>query len=178
MSNNPNTTADRQDPSHRDEVILQATTFIVENETWMLTTCGADHIIRSRPMLNVNQSFTGDVYMFTHKDDLIFRSLIENPQVNIVISEPANKRYASITGKARKVDDPKKSELLWDDRCAEYFQIEKPDSDISLVKIDVEDVEYWDASQTIMTKLGKFFQMTSAGLSEADFDHQKVDWSQ
>lgn len=178
---NPNTTnetVERQNGSNRGEAIAQATAFIVENETWMLTTCGSDHIIRSRPMLNVNQSFDGDLYLFACSDHKFLASLGENPQVNIVICEPSNRRYASITGKAQTIDNPKKSELLWNERCSEYFGAEKPGSDISLVEIDVDDVEYWDASQTMMSKLGKLFRMTSTGLSEADVDHQKVDWSQ
>ncbi len=167
---------DRAPDAARDNAISQASDFIIENKTWMLSTCGSDHVIRSRPMLNINEVFNGDLYFFVRQDDKVLRTICENPQVNIVISEPSNQRYASITGKAHASDDSKKSELLWNQQCVDWFESENPGDMAALIRVDVDDIEFWDSHQLMLSRFGKLLTAAGPGLSENDIEHQKIDW--
>ncbi len=161
----------------REQAITQIADFIIDNETWMLTTCGSDHVIRSRPMLNVNEKFDGDLYLFANKNDELIRSINENPQSNIVISEPGNARYVSVTGQAKQIDDLKKLELLWNERCSAWFGCQKPDETIAVIRFDVNAAEYWDASQNIFSRIGNFFGGSTTP-SMDNVEHSVVQWNQ
>ena len=62
----------------------------------MLTTCLPDHSLNSRPMVNVNSGFEGDLWFFTHADDPKVREIQGNPQVNVSFVDAARKHYVSI----------------------------------------------------------------------------------
>ncbi len=162
----------------RDEAIKQLTEFITSNRVWMLTTAGSDHIIRSRPMLNVNKHFEGDLYLLVDKQDSVFRAINENPQVNLTISEPSNGRFASIVGKAKAMENDKKVELIWDQACEDWFETDKPGHNLKLVRVDVTSVDYWDATPSLMQRVSNFFRLWRDTVpAESDVDRQKVTWS-
>ncbi|QEG24963.1 pyridoxamine 5'-phosphate oxidase family protein [Mariniblastus fucicola] len=163
---------------NRDEVIAKLTQFIVSNDTALLVTCGSDHVIRSRPMLNVNQNFTGSLYFLARSDDDVTRYLRENPQANVAISEPESGKYASLIGTADLSDDRKKAELLWTDRCVAWFGTKTPDPDTVVIEIDVEDAEYWDQNKSFGHSLaGMFSTLTGGQPGKMEVEHKKVDWA-
>ncbi|GEM_PF-960461 len=159
----------------RQQAISQIADFIMDNSTWMLTTSGSDHVIRSRPMLNVNEKFDGELYLFTKTNDNMVCSINENPQSNIVISEPNNHRYVSVTGKAKHINDAKKLELLWNDRCRKWFGLEQPDESIAVIRFDVDAAEYWDTSQNLFGRIGNFFSGSVPSMDNVK--HSVVEWN-
>lgn len=177
MSENKNnrTTTAKVRPD-RNEAIDQITNFIVENDTWMLTTCGSDRVIKTRPMLNVNETFDGDLYLFANQDDELLESIEANPQANLVIAEPGNGRYVSLIGKAKQADDAGKLELLWSDRCKIWFEMDSPDESIALVKFDVASAEYWDSSGNVIGRINNFFTH-SCEPSIDNVEHSVVEWT-
>jgi len=87
----------------------------------MLTTIASDSSLHSRPMVNVNKQFDGDLWFFTHYDDPKVAEIVANPQVNVSFVSPSKHRYVSATGNAELVRDPKHRELLWTTDCAPWF---------------------------------------------------------
>ena len=159
----------------RSTVIANLAELVANNETALLVTCGSDHVIRSRPMLNVNERFEGELYFLTHSGDDLVRAIKDNPRTNVSIAEPAS--YASITGSAEVKSNMKKAELLWNERCTQWFGMEKPSDKIVVIKIDVEDAEYWDQNQSLGYRFAGLFQTLTGGRpSQMDVSHEKVGW--
>jgi general stress protein 26 len=161
---------------NREEAIAQISDFIVQNETWMLSTSSDEGVIRSRPMLNVNKTFDGELYLLVNNGDQLLQEVKENRQASIAISEPGKSHYVSITGTAEQIDDAKKAELLWNDDCKKWFGAESPVEVITVVRFDVASAEYWDASKNLINQFTEFFSASKTE-SLSDVTHKVIDWS-
>lgn len=173
--NTTETISHPNETSSREVIIAKLTQIIVDNTTAMLATSGVDHVIRSRPMVNINKQFDGDLY-FLHDTETSTCRVDENPQVNVIISEPANGRFASLTGTAELFRDPKKTELLWNHDCEQYFGMSKPSDTIEVIKIDVQDAEYWDHNESLARRFTRLVKRITGSTPSLDVQHDKVDW--
>lgn len=158
--------------TERQKSIQSLTKLIEENDTALLVSCGSDHVIRSRPMVNINDHFEGDLYFVSENDGEACRSLIDNPQCNVSIAEPAEGRFASLTGTASVSENRQKLELLWNDACKKWFDCEQPHADLRLIKIEVTSAEIWVENQSLGSRIGSL--LSGAG---QDVAHSKIDWS-
>lgn len=160
----------------RQHAIDQVSEFIVENKTWMLTTLGSDNVMRTRPMLNVNNSFEGTLYLFSIEPDGISEAIRSNPGINLVISEPSSGRFATLLGNAKRIDDDKKAEFLWNDRCASWFNSDQIPSDASLIEIDVASIEYWDVKQSFGSRFVNFVKSLAGFHASEKVEHETISW--
>lgn len=142
----------------------------------MLTTSPPDHTLHSRPMVNVNQKFEGDLWFFTNEDDPKVHEIVGNPQVNVSFASPSDGRYVSISGQGSLVKDKKRAELLWTGECRKWFR-EGPSDKLALLKIDVERAEYWDEQSGGMVTIAGFFKRVVTGDRPYEVEHESIDWS-
>ncbi|MEM9941243.1 MAG: pyridoxamine 5'-phosphate oxidase family protein [Planctomycetota bacterium] len=166
-----NETTANHDPSDRKQVIDVLTQMIAENHTAMLVTSGGDHIIRSRPMVNVNERFDGELNFIAAADGEICRSLFENPRCNISISEPTVGNFVSLTGTASVEDNPKKLELIWNSACKRWFDSDSPPDNLRLIKVDVEEGELWNQDLSLSSRISSLLNLKGATI-----DHATVGW--
>jgi len=161
----------------RSEIIALITQLIVESKIALLASCGADHVIRSCPMLNINQQFDGDLFFIAQSGDNIVDRYRENPTANISLPGPDQERFASICGKATILDDAKKLELLWNDECTKFFGLDKPNQEFVLIKVDVTEAEYWNQNESLASRFKRLVRRITGGEpSVSDTCHEKVDW--
>lgn len=173
--NNSNILNEQPEPQNdhdRQQAIDKLTEMIVNNETALLVSGGSDHVIRSRPMININDRFDGELFFIAEDGSELCKALVANPQCNISISEPSGGNFASIAGKAAVEDNPKRLELLWNDACRKWFEMEQPQSDLRLIKVDVEEAELWNENQSLGSRISSFLT------GEEPVQHAKVDWSE
>jgi general stress protein 26 len=137
----------------------------------MLTTMVADRSLTSRPMVNINSKFDGDLWFFTHEDDPKVSEILGNPQVNVSFAEPSNGRFVSIAGAAQLVRDPKRAEMLWTDECARWFPDGLNDPRLALLRVNVNRAEFWDAKLNAMRAVTGFLQG-----KKPPIDNEKIDW--
>jgi len=140
----------------------------------MLTTVDGDHL-RSRPMSTQQFDFDGDLWFFTddntHKIDEIER----DNRVCVAYSKPEDNVYLSVSGRAEVVKDRTKIEELWSPILKAWFPEGIDDPTLCLLKIPVEQAEYWDAPSSKIVQLFGMVKAIATG-QEADYgENKKID---
>jgi general stress protein 26 len=133
--------------------------------------------IHSRPMATQQIEFDGDLWFFTGKATLKCAELGKNPQVNVTYSEPSANRYVSVSGPARLVEDRKKAEELWSPILKAWFPKGLDDPNLVLLRVSVEQAEYWDAPSSTVVQLVGFTKaiLTGHTYQASEKEHQKLD---
>ena len=111
----------------------------------MLTTQEADGTLRSRPMATQNKKLDRFLWFFTAIDSSKSQEVAEEPSVNLSYADPKSSRYVSISGRAKVVRDRQKAEELWTPFVKAWFPKGLEDPDLGLLRVTVDQAEYWDA---------------------------------
>jgi general stress protein 26 len=142
----------------------------------MLTTREPDGVLRSRPMMTQQVEFDGDLWFFTSASAPKSVELQNDHHVNVSYADPGDQRYVSVSGMASLVRNPDKIRDLWNPLFKAWFPDGPDDPDLALIKVKVEQAEYWDSSSGKMVQLAGFVKALATGerLENAG-DNQKLD---
>jgi general stress protein 26/nucleotide-binding universal stress UspA family protein len=136
----------------RDDV-LQLEALIAGIRIAMVTARSEDGHLRSRPIVARAASFDRELWFFTHAHMYKIEDGERDQPVNIGYADPDKEHYVSISGRGRLVQDRRKIEELWDPIYEDWFSQGLADRDLALLRVSVEEVEYWDASESLMVRL-------------------------
>jgi len=120
----------------------------------MLTTVRADGVLHSCPMATHPAESGGVLWFFASNYSQKADALKTDPRVNLAYCDPAGGRYVSVSGNCELVRDQKKAQQLWKDAYQAWLPKGLSDPDLILLKVDIGDVEYWDAASHTMGRLG------------------------
>ena len=141
----------------------------------MLSTQETDGTLRSRPMYVQQLEGDDDIWFFTNESSAKITEIMHDKDVNLSFSEPDNDRYISVSGTAQMVDDMNKKEELWNPMLKAWFPDGLDDPELTLLKIDPSQGEYWDAPSSKMVQLAGFVKATVTGERyDADGINEKV----
>jgi general stress protein 26/nucleotide-binding universal stress UspA family protein len=119
----------------------------------MVTTMSDDGHLRGRPIVAHAASFDRELWFFTHAHIYKIKDGERDQPVSISYTDPDREHYVSISGRGRLVQDRRKLEELWDPIYEDWFSQGLADRDLALLRVSVEEVEYWDASESLMVRL-------------------------
>lgn len=142
----------------------------------MMTTVDTDGAIHSRPMATQQTAFDGDLWFFTaagsHKSEEVKR----DARVNLTYVSHDDNRYVSVTGTAELWKDRIKAQELWSPFHLAWFPKGVEDPDLALLKITVEQAEYWDSPSSAAVKLAGFAKAVLAGQRhDGGGENRKID---
>ncbi len=140
---------------------------IKNTRTAMLTTVAADGTLRSRPMATLKARFEGDLWFVTRASAPKADEIKDNQNVNLAYSSPDDERFVSVTGTASLVRDPAKLQEMWSGRLKEWFPHGKKDPDLALIRVRVQQAEFWDPKTGKMVRLQDVGQAAAAAPSAA-----------
>jgi general stress protein 26 len=141
----------------------------------MLTTREADGTLRSRPMATQDQDdFDGTLWFFTQADTGKVQEIGRDHQVNLSYAQPDDNRYVSISGRANLVRDRAKIDELWSPFLKAWFPKGKDDPQVALLRVDVEQAEYWDAPSSTIVKLVGFAKAVVTGKEYHPEENRKL----
>lgn len=66
----------------------------------------------------------------------------------VAVTFQAGSKYAALSGRAQLVRDRAKIDELWKDTWKVWFPKGKEDPEVALIRVDVDDAEYWDNGGT------------------------------
>ncbi|MEO8043222.1 MAG: pyridoxamine 5'-phosphate oxidase family protein [Acidobacteriota bacterium] len=137
----------------------------------MLTTmdCGQ---LRSRPMSTQEFEFNGDLWFFTSDNTHKISEIEKDNRVCAAYSKPDDNLFLSVSGKAEVVKDRAKIEELWSPVLKAWFPEGIDDPHLCLLKIPVEQAEYWDAPSSKLVQLFGMVKAIATG-QEADYGENK-----
>ena len=120
----------------------------------MLTTVDDDSgRLHGRPMSTQEVEFDGELWFFTAVDTGKVSDIGRDSQVNLNYAQPDKHRYVSVSGTALLVNDRAKMEELWSPVYKAYFPKGLDDPNLRLLKVTVQEAEYWESDGLIPTAI-------------------------
>ncbi len=160
---------------NRDEGIKKIEEFIHDIDFTMMTTIDEEGELQSRPMSTQKTEFDGNVYFFTFEDTDKIRHIRKNPRVNLAYSAPDDQIYLSLKGKGAESKDRAKMEELWSPELKAWFPEGLETPGITLIKVQVESAEYWDASSSMIAHAIGFAKAVITGESYEMAENKTVE---
>lgn len=158
----------------RNEALKKLGAMIEDIDFAMLTTLEADGTLRSRPMSTQRVDFDGDLWFFTRASAPKVEEVRRDERVNVSYAKPEDQRYVSISGTAQIVRDRQKIEELWQPALKAWFPKGLEDPDIALLKVSVEQAEYWDSPSSTMAYVFGFVKAVATGQSYQPGENEKI----
>jgi general stress protein 26 len=97
-------------------------------------------------MMTSQVEFDGNLWFIARASSGLAEEILGNPRVNVTYADPKGDRYISVTGRASLVADKGKLKELWSAKHRAWFPDGRKDPDLTLLRIDVQGAEYWDAT--------------------------------
>lgn len=151
---------------------------IIESiKTGILITQSDDEKLCGRPMSTIEVDDEGKLWFFTSEYSGKVKQISHNDNVFISYASPAENRYMVVSGTAFIVDDKAKMEELWNPILKVWFPDGLETPNIALLKIEPNEVEYWDGSSSKIVVLFKMLSSIITGKAFKDGEHNKLDVS-
>ena len=149
---------------------------LLEGIDFTMFTTIAEGKLHSRPMSTQEMDENGDLWFFTSDDSRKIAELGADDRINAAYSNPDDNTYVSVFGTAQVVKDRAKIEELWNPIHKAWFPEGVDDPHLSLLKITVEEAEYWDSPSSMLVQIAGFVKALVTGQSADGGDHGKVNF--
>jgi general stress protein 26 len=121
--------------------------------TAILTTVRPDGSLHSCPMASHPSDEAGVLWFLSHNNSEKVEAVRTSQRVNLAYGDPVSQRYVSVSGFCELVRDHARAKQLWDPSYASWFSGGVEDPNLVLLKVDIEQAEYWDAAQGRMVPI-------------------------
>ena len=146
----------------RAESIEKLKTLINDIDFAMLTTVAGGHL-RSRPMSTQEYEGDNELWFFTSDQTHKVDEIEADSRVNVAYSRPDDNVYVSVSGRAALVKDRQKIEELWNPILKAWFPYGLEDPTLSLLKVTIEEAEYWDSPNSKLVQIAGFVKAIVTG---------------
>jgi general stress protein 26 len=140
----------------------------------MLTTATADGSLRSRPLSTLKMDAQGSLWFFTSLTSPKMDEIRDNAQVNLTYARPDKQDYVSVSGSAEMVRDKETMKELWTPWIKPWFPKGLDDPDLVLLKVNLEEAEYWDAPGSAIMRTYGLAKAVATGNTDALGSNAKV----
>lgn len=158
--------------SHEDAV--EKLNSLIKNIRFAMLTTIDDGILRSRPMATQESDFDGTLWFFTSNKTHKTQEIQTDGRVNVSYSNPDDNAYVSVSGNATIVTDRDKIKELWNPAYKAWFPDGLDDPTICLLKIEVEQAEYWDAASSTLVQVVGFVKALVTGKRADGGENEKL----
>ena len=114
----------------------------------MMTTAAADGSFDSRPMGTQKTEFDGTVYFLTRGESGKVFEIEKDSHVGLMYSDPDDKNFVTCKGRASASHDKAKIHELWNPMFKAWFPEGEDDPSITVLKVEVSEAQYWEASSS------------------------------
>lgn len=159
----------------RQEAIKKLKELIEDIDFAMLTTISGGHL-RSRPMSTQEFDLDGNLWFFTSEQTHKVDEIEKDDRVNVAYAKPGDNVYVSVSGRALIVKDRAKIEELWNPVLKAWFPEGLEDPSLCLLKISVEEAEYWDSPNSTLVQIAGFVKALATGQRADGGEHGKINF--
>ncbi len=129
----------------------------------MMSTVAEDGSIDSRPMAVQNTPFDGTLWFLTKGSSGKVDEVQHDRHVTLGFAQPSDHKYVTLKGKASVSGDRSKIHELWNDMYKAWFPKGEEDPEITVIKVDVSDGDYWDSSSSKIVFFAKYALAAATG---------------
>lgn len=162
-----------ENPNNQD--LEKLIDLIKDIKTAMFTTAEIDGTLRSRPMRTQQTTPDGTLWFFTGQESNKTHEIKHDKHVNVSYMDDASNTYVSVSGKAKTVKDKAKIDELWHEPLKAWFPEGKEDPNIALIKVTIEQAEYWDTPSNAFVHLYGMAKAIITGEPAHPGENKKID---
>jgi len=129
----------------------------------MMTTVAKDGTMSSRPMAVQDEPFNGTLWFLTRSTSDKVDEVEEDRHVTLTFAEPKDSTYIALKGIASVSSDRDKIKQLWNPLYKAWFPKGEDDPEIAVMKVDVSEADYWEASGSKVVMLVKYAAASMTG---------------
>ena len=129
----------------------------------MMTTLAKDGRMSSRPMAVQDTPFDGTLWFLTRNTSEKVGEIAKEEQVTLTFAEPKDSKYIALKGVAQVSDDRAKIHELWNPMYKAWFPKGEDDPEIAVLKVEVSEADYWEASGLKIVMLAKYAVAAATG---------------
>ncbi len=157
-----------------DEILGKIQDLIKDIRFAMLTTAGEDGRVYSRPMATQETRFQGELWFLTREDSGKVAEIRHHAHVNVAYTDTKNATFVSLSGRAEVSRDEAKIHELWNPMYKAWFPEGENDPDIRVIRVVVEDAEYWDAPSSAIVRNFQLLKASIAKDGSQIGEHERV----
>lgn len=125
-------------------------------DTAILTTIRPDGSLHSCPMASQGASDDGAFWFISSSKSEKVEAVRTIQRVSLCFANHVGNHYVSVSGFCELVRDSETAQQLWNPNYKSWFPGGLEDPDLVLMKIVVQQAEYWDPAQSRMVSLKGF----------------------
>jgi len=135
----------------------------------MMTTLGPDGSIDSRPMATQKtEEFDGTLWFLTRGESGKVSEIEHDAHVSLLYADPGDSKFITVKGRARVSTDRAMIRTLWNPMYKAWFPDGEDDPAITILRVDVTEAEYWQASSSTLVRSAKYLAAALTG-GKVDF---------
>ena len=129
----------------------------------MMTTAAGDGSFDSRPMAMQGAEFDGTVWFLTPANTGKVGEIKNDDHVSLLFADTGNSKYVSAKGTAGVSRDQAKIHELWNPMFKAWFPGGEGDPEIRVLKVEVTEAHYWEASSSKLVLYAKYLAAAVTG---------------
>ena len=123
--------------------------------------------------MSQNEEFDGDLWFFTGKSTPKVDEIGCSTRVNVSYADPDDNVFISLSGPTEFVDDRGVMQSFWQPSYEAWFPKGLDDPDLTLLKVHIEQAEYWDTPQGKMVSMFGFIKALATGEKATNIGENK-----
>ena len=141
----------------------------------MMSTRGNDGHFHSRPMATSDVEFDGSLYFLTDDHSGKVHDLAKEPETLVTYADEGQQVYVALRGTGELIHDTAQVKAHWTAAARGWFPKGPEDPEIALIKVTIEDAEYWDAPNGKMVVLLAYAKAVITGKRPGNIgEHERV----
>ncbi len=129
----------------------------------MMTTAAPDGSFDSRPMATQKTEFDGSIFFLTRQESGKVHEIANDSHVSLLYADEADGKYVTVKGKATVYRDESKIHELWNPLYKAWFPEGEGDPAIGVLRVDVTEAQYWEASSSRLIRGIKYVAAAATG---------------
>lgn len=129
----------------------------------MLTTVAKDGTMSSRPMAMQDKPFDGTLWFLTRSSSEKVDEVSNDQKVTLAFAEPKDSIFVALKGTASVNQDRAKIKELWNPMYKAWFPGGEADPQIAVLKVDVYEGDFWEASGSRLIRLARYAAAAASG---------------
>ena len=158
---------------NREEGVAKIAAMIKDIQIAMLTTVGTGGALHSRPMASHQGAFDGEVLFLTANDTGKVHEIEDQAEVALTYVDPKH-IFLTLSGKASISNDRALIDKLWNPSYKAWVPEGKEDPEIRVLRVKIEDAEYWEASPNAVVRNVKILARAMTGGKTPVGEHARV----
>jgi general stress protein 26 len=130
----------------------------------MMTTTAPDGSIDSRPMATQKtDDFDGVLWFLTRGESGKVAEIRHDSHVSLLYADPGDAKFVAVKGRASISQDRAMIRKLWNPMYKAWFPDGEDDPAITVLRVDVLEAEYWEASSSKLIRSAKYLAAAVTG---------------